>query len=208
MSRCSIGELGLALRLRLGLGLGLIALSFACARSGPGAPAADPSASDTTLSEVEQLCAHSYELLIVPTGTGSPAVREDFLASCALNSEQRRAELGDAVWSERSACLLAAHDSDELGLCDGRQPRARPEPSEVSASDLVAVCDHLVGLMTKELGPSVGVGAEEFDKFRDKCVEDAAEERRKDPVDFDRVAGCILRAQTIEAMSACEEQGG
>lgn len=185
--------------------LALAACLCACAGKAER-PREDPEASGAATSErggeLGSLCAHSYELLIEARGIGSDAVRAEFIANCVANSELRRAELGEAAWAQRSACIHAAEDSVALGRCDGREP---PAPSERVAPSVAPsqVCARIIELMVAELGAALV--EESMGDFRQQCAIELERAQLEDPADYERSVRCVMQAADFEAMSQCSD---
>lgn len=189
---------------RLGWALWLAALWLAapsCSRSS-GASIEDPSEDPAPASEHERLCAHDYEILIVPTGAGSPGVRETFMASCEANAASKREAMGEAAWTARVECMLASDTAEALGRCDGREPRA---PEQVSAPEvsLAEVCDQVLRIMIAEVGPGV-IDERELPEFRKHCMKEFEQDYAADPVGFARQARCIMESNDLGELSLCE----
>ena len=58
------------------------------------------------------------------------------------------------------------------------------------------VCDHMIGLMKKDMGDKFDDKASEA--FKKKCVEDGNKEKEKDGAKFEKMAKCALEQGSFE----------
>lgn len=186
------------------LALALLA-SAACKRDRDSA-APEAEAEATPVAEIEELCEHSYELLIVAVGADSPGVRDDFMGACRDNSQARREELGEQAWAERSACLRAAEDRAALGRCDGHEPiEADRTPVDADGDLARRFCRHIVDVMSNDPDMAALLGPDQGAELFDDCLEAAQEQLGDDPERFEREARCILGVSSIEEFDRCDE---
>jgi hypothetical protein len=163
----------------------------------------EPSAGSAADDELAQVCAHSYEVLIVPTGAASPGVRSDFMTNCREGAEAKREALGDAAWNERVRCILAGHGPDDLGRCDGREPQpAKPQHSNAEGISIAPLCDKFLDLINKEFGGAL-ISESERENFKRGCIEQFEQARAEDPSGFEREARCLLDAESVQELQAC-----
>ena len=165
---------------------------------GPGEPQGSEG------DELTEICARSYELIIVPSGAGSAGVREDFVSRCRANAELRRQQLGETGWSTRVACIRAAEDAAALGRGDGREPT--PPPRSDAAEELTpeTVCRHFLEVMSREPELAKFMDEDEREMIMAGCVIERSARRTEDPRAYERETRCYLQAETIEQLAHCE----
>ncbi|MFV8755535.1 hypothetical protein ACNOYE_33720 [Nannocystaceae bacterium ST9] len=68
------------------------------------------------------------------------------------------------------------------------------------------VCEHMLGLMKKELGADLPEA--ETKKMQEECIEDAERmkknKKRKGPMEWRKAAGCIMDATSMEEVGKCD----
>lgn len=152
--------------------------------------------------ELDQICAHDYEVLIAATGVSSPGVRDEFMTSCLSGAEAKRESMAEAAWDERVSCVLAAETSADLGRCDGREPLPPPEPLADTGLETETVCRHLFELLELQFGGQL-IPPEEMPEQLESCAAMLAEERAEDPAKFEREARCLMSATSVDEADAC-----
>jgi hypothetical protein len=69
-----------------------------------------------------------------------------------------------------------------------------------------AVCEHVIGLMTKEAGSA----APDVSEVQKQCLEDTERLKkhrdRKGPFEYRKAASCIMDATTLEAAAKCYDK--
>jgi hypothetical protein len=77
-----------------------------------------------------------------------------------------------------------------------------PQPTGITATE---VCDHVLGIMTRELGEALPMSAEDVTKFRGECIKEMNVEQAKlGDEEFQRQAECVIGADSFAAMEACD----
>ncbi|WP_146156059.1 hypothetical protein [Enhygromyxa salina] len=155
-------------------------------------------------AELERICVHSYEVLIVATGMASAGVRRDFVASCVAGAQTKREALGELAWAERVGCILAGETADDLGRCDGREPPSAREPAVSPGRGVAyaAVCEHIITTMEEEFGAAL-IPAGERPKFLETCAEQLEQEAKDNPQESERQARCMLEATSFSDFERC-----
>lgn len=171
------------------LSLPLVLASFACI-----APPQAEGKPDATA-----VCKHVAEVAATQQGVDAnklAAVEPDCMSAMAGLAE-RHATL--------STCLLAATDAKAIAACEKGMPPWVPLLAKASpVPDGAAVCDHVIGMVTAELGDAAQVPPEEMDGMRTKCIEEFDRERvAKGDEAFAIQARCILDAQTLGDLDKC-----
>lgn len=157
-----------------------------------------------TQRKFERVCAHSYEILIAPSGVGSPAVRGDFMMNCIVGAQRSLAQIGEVEWDQRTRCMLASQTPATLAHCSGRELPVREAPSEIEGVQASEVCDHLLSIMDKEFGGGL-IPTAELPQFTQTCIEEFDQARGKDPIKFDRQVRCMLGVSTLDELERCED---
>jgi hypothetical protein len=69
------------------------------------------------------------------------------------------------------------------------------------------VCQHVVDLMKKDLGDQVDAMSEEqITKIKETCVKNAEKEKElKGAIEYNKQAKCVMAAESLEDLRACEE---
>lgn len=69
------------------------------------------------------------------------------------------------------------------------------------------VCQHVVDLMKKEMGDQVdSMSEEQITKIKDTCVKNAEKEKElKGAIEYNKQAKCVMAAESLEDLRACEE---
>jgi hypothetical protein len=172
-------------------------------------PSSNPS--ERIDARIEAVCVHSFTVLSNESPSmRSPGIERDFIARCIAGNQIKRSELGEQRWTARAACIELAQTGDQLGLCDGRTPRAEPNPSvEASAAtgvDPKALCKRVFELLLAE-NPDMAtiMGPTQLEPILESCTQQVEEERAADPIKFDRTANCMMSAPTVADFEKCEE---
>lgn len=189
-------------------------LELAGPDAGAGVAAAPDAAAEQPSDErARAMCRHSYGVLSGENPSLRAAdIERDFVERCVAGNASKRAELGEARWSERATCIEQASTSAELGVCDGRAPQPKVEVVVSSqARDVRLLCRHIIDLVIAEqpdlaamLGPQSGLG---LDTFVEDCTASGEEERRQDPARFDAMYDCIMAADQMTDFERCDDQG-
>jgi hypothetical protein len=145
------------------------------------------------------VCKHVAEVAATQQGVDAnklAAVEPDCMAAMGGLAD-RHATLSD--------CLLAAADAKAIAACEKGMPPWVPLLSKASpVPDGAAVCDHVIGLVTTELGDQAQIPPEEMDSMRGKCIEEFDRERAaKGDEAFATQARCILDAKAIADLDKC-----
>jgi hypothetical protein len=163
-------------------------------------------------ARMQSVCEHSYEVLASESpAMRSPEVERDFIARCVAGNQTKRAELGEAQWAARAACIELAKTGDELGSCDGRTPRAEPNPSVESfaigdEASVRALCQRVFDVLLKENPDMAQVfGPTQMEPLLEQCAADVERSRAENPEKFDREARCIMAAQSVADFEKCDE---
>ena len=69
-----------------------------------------------------------------------------------------------------------------------------------------AACDHMLVVLQSDMKKSgVNMAAKEVREVRKKCVEEGQHDRKADPKKWACESPCIMKAQTLDGLSACED---
>lgn len=69
-----------------------------------------------------------------------------------------------------------------------------------------AACDHMLVVLQSDMKKSgVNMAAKEVHEVRKKCVEEGQSDRKADPKKWACESPCIMKAQTLDGLSACED---
>ncbi len=70
------------------------------------------------------------------------------------------------------------------------------------------VCEHVIGLMKKELGDQVDAMPEDqIKKMKDECVEEAKKEKEKvGAMEYKKQASCVMDATSLKDLDKCEKK--
>jgi hypothetical protein len=69
------------------------------------------------------------------------------------------------------------------------------------------VCEHVMGIMKKELGEALPMSDEDTKKFKEECVKEATAEKEKmGAMEYKKQADCIMDAGSFADMEKCEKK--
>jgi hypothetical protein len=104
-----------------------------------------------------------------------------------------------------SACVCRIGSADEIVACEAP---ALSYDSVLGAvvPDNRAVCQHVMDIMKVEMGDAAATPSDEdIEKYTEKCVQDLDKEKQKlGAAKFSKQAKCVMAAQKMEDMMACE----
>lgn len=67
------------------------------------------------------------------------------------------------------------------------------------------MCEHVFGIMKKELGDSFPMSDEDVKKGKEECVKEATKEKEKiGAMEYKKQAKCVMAATKLEELDKCE----
>jgi hypothetical protein len=69
------------------------------------------------------------------------------------------------------------------------------------------VCEHVMGIMKKELGEALPMSDEDTKKFKEECVKEMNSEKEKmGAMEFKKQASCVMDATNFAEMEKCDKK--
>lgn len=185
----------------------LVALCLAgCPRVQPVDPPGGPetpalAAPEVWAPESQDVCQHVR--LVVSTGQGANAVPPAIEADCNAALERVREH-----YETLSTCLLNTNTVDDVLACE-RPIRTWTGVVAKAAGEVTpeTICEHVMDVMTKELGEALSQSEDERQKFRDECRKEMSSEQAKlGAAEFVKKGTCMLETTNFAAMLQCDEK--
>lgn len=123
---------------------------------------------------------------------------ETKLAEAEKRASEAEQKASDAAKSLEEALLAA----EQAKLADASATTPAPGTSATAA----ALCDHVIVIMTNELGDAIDVLPQaELDKMKKECVLSAEKEKTMiGEAKFNEQAACVLKAKNLNDLEGCE----
>jgi hypothetical protein len=69
------------------------------------------------------------------------------------------------------------------------------------------VCEHVMGIMKKELGEALPMSDDDVKKFKEECVKEMNSEKEKmGAMEFKKQASCVMDASSLADMEKCDKK--
>lgn len=69
------------------------------------------------------------------------------------------------------------------------------------------MCEHVFGIMKKELGESFPMSDEDVKKGKEECVKEATKEKEKiGAMEYKKQAKCVMAATKLEELDKCDKK--
>ena len=69
------------------------------------------------------------------------------------------------------------------------------------------MCEHVFGIMKKELGDAFTMSDEDLKKAKEECVKEAGKEKEKiGAMEYKKQAKCVMEATKLEELDKCDKQ--
>lgn len=206
----------------------LLAAACATRQAPPPEPGAEPIANSDTATDTRQptsapivwlevddgipsapqLCNHIIEMLMkefAATGQSLPQTElAEVHANCMNGIAEERSRLGEAAYAEQAECIMRGQSIAELERCEQldatRDGGGQPSPNR-------DVCQHVMDIMVREFGESaMSLSEADLAAFLDQCGKDLETEQAKiGPAKFQAQVQCVMAAQTVEQLTACDQ---
>lgn len=101
-----------------------------------------------------------------------------------------------------SACVEQAGSVEAVSACE--QALIRPVLLGELSGRVERVCDHVITMLTTELGDLSSINSDQVQQLRERCLTDAGKTLEINGEEaFDRQAACILAAQNLKDLEGC-----
>jgi len=173
-----------------------LVLSVAACTPAPSKPVGEQVSAE---HDPAQVCAHVREL--AKLDSEDPAALDQVERDCLETLAAMRTR-----YQTFTTCVSLASSTAAVLECEKVLTRPRSLLAAAApTTKLEAVCDHVLGMVLKEIGEAAAqMQPEEFSKLRDKCIADLGTQLELKGVEaFNREAECILAADKLAALEAC-----
>ncbi|MFV8755590.1 hypothetical protein ACNOYE_33995 [Nannocystaceae bacterium ST9] len=69
------------------------------------------------------------------------------------------------------------------------------------------MCEHVFGIMKKELGDALPMSDDDAKKFKEECVKEATKEKEKiGAMEYKKQATCVMEATKLEELDKCDKK--